>query len=119
MHSEIVILEGHVTSLAPEPSMQQLPLPGREAQRQGLKGNAQVEAPAAVCNVGGAHQPRGAPGLKPPSITCASAADTPRTPTHRRSSRAEVQRVCLLFCDKEKYVDSRHTQILAAKQCAV
>ena len=60
MHSEIVIFEvPHVTSLAPEPSMQQLPLPGREAQRQGPKGNAQVGAPAAVCNVGDAHQPRG------------------------------------------------------------
>ena len=32
--------------------MQQLPLPGREAQRQGPKGNAQVGAPAAVCNAG-------------------------------------------------------------------
>ena len=61
MHSEIVIFEvPHVTtSLAPEPSMQQLSLPGREAQRQGPKGNAQVGAPAAVCNVGGAHQPQG------------------------------------------------------------
>ena len=39
--------------------MQQLPLPGREAQRQGPKGNAQVGAPVAVCNVGDAHQPRG------------------------------------------------------------
>ena len=54
--------------------MQQLPLPGREAQRQGPKGNAQVGAPTAVCNAG--------------SITCASAADTPRTPIHRQSSRS-------------------------------
>ena len=40
--------------------------------------------PTAVCNAGDAHQPRtgwGEPGL--PTIPCASAADTPRTPIHR------------------------------------
>ena len=48
--------------LVREPSMQQLPLPGREAQSQGPKGNAQLGAPATVCNAGDAHQPRGGVG---------------------------------------------------------
>ena len=54
------------------------------------KGHAQVRARAAVCNAGDAHQPRdgvGQASIKSPSITCASVADTPRTPIHSRSSR--------------------------------